>query len=71
MDSLKIQDVFEPYYAGRKRFAARRDKSRPVEARNDADSAANNAEVRQRPLRRLLAEPRTKIETETDSTTEH
>ncbi|MFK0691298.1 hypothetical protein ACFX5Q_24320 [Mesorhizobium sp. IMUNJ 23033] len=67
MDSLKIQDVFEPYYAGRKRFAARRDKSQPVEAQNDADSA----EVRQRLLRRLLAEPRTKIETETDSTTEH
>lgn len=67
MDSLKIQDVFEPYYAGRKRFAARRDKSRPVEAQNDADSA----EFRQRLLRRLLAEPRTKIETETDSTTEH
>jgi len=26
MDSLKIQDVFEPYYAGRSGVAARRDK---------------------------------------------
>ena len=26
MDSLKIQDVFEPYYAGRNGVAARRDK---------------------------------------------
>ena len=26
MDSLKIQDAFEPYYAGRKRVAAPRDK---------------------------------------------
>ncbi len=26
MDSLKIQDVFEPYYAGRKRVAAPKDK---------------------------------------------
>ena len=66
MDSLKIQDAFEPYYAGRKRFAARRDKSRPVKAQRDADSA----EVRQRLLRRLLSEP-TIIETETDSTREH
>ncbi|RWK97267.1 MAG: hypothetical protein EOR45_23685 [Mesorhizobium sp.] len=32
MDSLKIQDVFEPYYAGRKRFAARTDKSLPAKA---------------------------------------
>ncbi|RWK60796.1 hypothetical protein [Mesorhizobium sp.] len=30
MDSLKIQDVFEPYYAGRKRFAARKDKGQPA-----------------------------------------
>ena len=26
MDSLKIQDAFEPYYAGRNRVAASRDK---------------------------------------------
>lgn len=27
MDSLKIQDAFEPYYAGRKRFATNRKQS--------------------------------------------
>ncbi|WP_156460083.1 hypothetical protein [Mesorhizobium sp. Root157] len=27
MDSLKIQDAFEPYYAGRKRFAAENNQS--------------------------------------------
>lgn len=27
MDSLKIQDAFEPYYAGRKRFDAKCDQS--------------------------------------------
>ncbi|RWM96556.1 MAG: hypothetical protein EOR84_13245 [Mesorhizobium sp.] len=32
MDSLKIQDVFEPYYAGRKRFALRKDKGQPAKA---------------------------------------
>ena len=30
MDSLKIQDAFEPYYAGRKRGAAARDKRLPA-----------------------------------------
>ncbi|UVC19285.1 hypothetical protein [Mesorhizobium onobrychidis] len=30
MDSLKIQDVFEPYYAGRKGFAARKDNGQPA-----------------------------------------
>ena len=30
MDSLKIQDAFEPYYAGRKRVAAPRDKRLPA-----------------------------------------
>ena len=30
MDSLKIQDAFEPYYAGRKRVAAARDKRLPA-----------------------------------------
>ena len=30
MDSLKIQDAFEPYYAGRKRVAAARDKRPPA-----------------------------------------
>jgi hypothetical protein len=27
MDSLKIQDAFEPYYAGRKRFSPNRNQS--------------------------------------------
>ena len=61
MDSLRIQDVFEPYYAGRKRFAARGDKNLPAEA---DDSAA-----RKLVLRRLLTD--TRPSTETDSTTEH
>ncbi|TIN23627.1 MAG: hypothetical protein E5Y31_18090 [Mesorhizobium sp.] len=34
MDSLKIRDAFEPYYAGRKRVAAPRDKRLP--AKTDA-----------------------------------
>ncbi|MBZ9684507.1 hypothetical protein LB524_07330 [Mesorhizobium sp. ESP6-5] len=33
MDSLTIQDAFEPYYAGRGRIAARQDKRLP--ARDD------------------------------------
>jgi hypothetical protein len=62
MDYLRIQDVFEPYYAGRKRFAARKDKSQPAEP---DDSAVKKLLL----LRRLLADPRPS--TETDSTTEH
>jgi hypothetical protein len=61
MDSLKLQDVFEPYYAGRKRFAAPRDKSQSTAARDEAD----RREAGKRLLRRVLAE------TETESTTEH
>lgn len=64
MDSLKIQDVFEPYYAGRKRFAALKDKSLPAEVEDSREAG-------KRLLRRLLAEPRTEITTKTDSTTEH
>ena len=30
MDNLTIQDAFEPYYAGRKRVAAPRDKRLPA-----------------------------------------
>ena len=63
MDSLKIQDVFEPYYAGRKRFAAQKDKNLPAEVANAGDSR----EAGKRLLRRLLADAKT----ETDSTTEH
>jgi len=62
MDSLKIQDAFAPYYAGRKRFAAPRDRnSRPTE------DDARRREAAKRLLRRVLAEP----EPEDDSTTEH
>jgi hypothetical protein len=61
MDSLKIQDVFEPYYAGRKRFAPRKDKSRPAQA--DDSKAEKLLE------RHLVAE--TRPTNETDSTTEH
>ncbi|MER9233778.1 hypothetical protein NKI56_17030 [Mesorhizobium sp. M0622] len=61
MDSLTIQDVFEPYYAGRKRFAPPSDKSLPAEA---ADGRAK------KPLAcQPLAER--KPATETDNTTEH
>ncbi|MER8771366.1 hypothetical protein NKH63_21860 [Mesorhizobium sp. M0960] len=60
MDSLTIQDVFEPYYAGRKRFAAPGDKS----LRGKADGEARKPLARQ-----PLAE--SKPVTETDSTTEH
>ena len=67
MDSLKLQDVFEPYYAGRKRFAAPRDKSQSAEARDEAI----RREAGKRLLRRALAEARTEIEIDTESTTEH
>jgi len=63
MDSLKIQDVFEPYYAGRKRFAMRRDKSLPARADD-----AGKTEARKRLLRRR---PKIGLKAETDSTTEH
>ncbi|WP_027040266.1 hypothetical protein [Mesorhizobium ciceri] len=32
MDSLKIQDAFEPYYAGRNRVATPNDKRPPADA---------------------------------------
>jgi hypothetical protein len=64
MDSLKIQDVFEPYYAGRKRFAMRRDKSLPA----SADDAAGKTEAGKRRLRRR---PKSRLKAATESTTEH
>jgi hypothetical protein len=63
MDSLKIQDVFEPYYAGRKRFAARKDKTQPAKA---AVSLANKPRKR-RPSKATSLE----IEPSTGSTMEH
>jgi hypothetical protein len=65
MDSLKLQDVFEPYYAGRKRVSAPRDKSQLAEGQDEAI----RREAGKRLLRRVLAEAR--IETDTESTTEH
>ena len=67
MDSLKIQDAFEPYYAGRKRVSAPRDKSQLAEGQDEAI----RREAGKRLLRRVLAEARTDIETDTESTTEH
>jgi hypothetical protein len=65
MDSLKIQDVFEPYYAGRRRFAARKDMSRP------ADTEVSLA--KKPPKRRPSKATNLEIErsTDTDSTMEH
>ncbi|WP_421915191.1 hypothetical protein [Mesorhizobium sp.] len=59
MDSLKIQDAFEPYYVGRRRFAASADKARP----------AHESQASKSPTSRLPSEIR--LSTETDSTTEH
>ena len=67
MESLKLQDVFEPYYAGRKRFAAPRAKSQSAEAKDEAI----RREAGKRLLRRVHAEARNEIETDTESTTEH
>ncbi|MER8832693.1 hypothetical protein [Mesorhizobium sp. M0909] len=61
MNSLTIQDVFEPYYAGRKRFAAPCDKSLPAEA---ADRRAKKPLARQRSAESKQAN-------ETDRTMEH
>ena len=61
MDSLKIQDAFEPYYVGRRRFASPGDKTRP--AKVDESQASKT------PTSRLPSEIR--LSTETDSTTEH
>jgi hypothetical protein len=62
MDSLKIQDAFAPYYAGRTRFAARKDKRLPAMTENsltkELAAGALPADIRL-------------SDTETDSTTEH
>ncbi|AZN97128.1 hypothetical protein EJ066_07415 [Mesorhizobium sp. M9A.F.Ca.ET.002.03.1.2] len=65
MDSLKIQDVFEPYYAGRKRFAARKDKSLP--ARADVSSAKKPRKRHPSKATNLEIDP----STDTGSTMEH
>jgi len=43
MDSLKIQDAFEPYYAGRKRVAAPRDKRLPAKTDTSLTKQATTA----------------------------
>ncbi|BCG77258.1 hypothetical protein [Mesorhizobium sp. 113-3-3] len=61
MDSLKIQDAFEPYYAGRKRVAAPRDKRLP--AKTDTSLTKQAATALPTNVRISDNEP--------DSTTEH
>ncbi|MBZ9703326.1 MULTISPECIES: hypothetical protein [unclassified Mesorhizobium] len=59
MDRLTIQDAFEPYYAGRKRFAAQGDGKPPA-----------TTDGKQGPARR--PPPEIKLpDNEPDSTTEH
>lgn len=62
MDSLKIQDAFTPYYAGRKRFAAPKDRRLPARTEgsltNELAASALPADIRL-------------SDTEPDSTTEH
>ncbi len=62
MDSLKIQDAFTPYYAGRKRFAAPKDRRLPAKTEtsltNELTASAVPADIRL-------------SDTEPDSTTEH
>ncbi|MFD2053973.1 hypothetical protein ACFSQT_12995 [Mesorhizobium calcicola] len=60
MDNLEIQDAFEPYYAGRKRVAAPRDKRLPAKT--------ENSPVKEFAARTLPADMKL---SETDSTTEH
>ena len=61
MDSLKIQDAFTPYYAGRKCFAARKDRRRlPAKTEN---SVAHELAT--------IALPADIRLSETDSTMEH
>jgi hypothetical protein len=69
MDSVKIQDVFKPYHAGRKNFAAPGHKILPAEAE---DSLAEKPPAR-RPSTGTNPEiePNLEIKTDTDSTMEH
>jgi len=61
MDSLKIQDAFEPYYAGRKRVAAPRDKRLPA----NTDTSLTRRAATALPTNVRLSD------NEPDSTTEH
>jgi hypothetical protein len=60
MDSLKIQDAFTPYYAGRKRFAVAKDRRLPARTEN---SPTKKPAASALPANIKLSE--------TDSTTEH
>ncbi|RUT88781.1 MULTISPECIES: hypothetical protein [unclassified Mesorhizobium] len=62
MDSLKIQDAFEPYYAGRKRGAAPRDKRLSAKTEH---SLAKEQAVSALPTNVRLSDNKP------DSTTEH
>lgn len=62
MDSLKIQDAFTPYYAGRKRFAAPKDRRQP---------ARTETSVTKEPSASALAADIRLSDTAPDSTTEH
>ena len=61
MDSLKIQDAFEPYYSGRKRVAAARDKRLPA----NTDTSLTKRAAIALPTNVRLSD------NEPDSTTEH
>lgn len=61
MDSLRIQDVFEPYYAGRGRFPA------PAGGKAPADAGGGRPEAR---TPRPSAEG-VRPSTESESATEH
>ena len=61
MDSLRIQDAFEPYYVGRRRFASPMDKARPAKV--------DESQASKPPTSRLPSD--TRLSSETDSTTEH
>jgi len=62
MDSLKIQDAFTPYYAGRKRFAPPKDRRLPARTENS---------LTKEPAASALPADIKHSDTETDSTTEH
>ena len=61
MDTLTIQDAFEPYYAGRKRVAAPRDKRLPA----NTDTSLTRRAATALPTNVRLSD------NEPDSTTEH
>ncbi|QKD00827.1 hypothetical protein [Mesorhizobium loti] len=65
MDSLTIQDAFEPYYAGRNRVAARPDKRLTAKTDASLTRRATSALSTALPTNAKLSD------NEPDSTTEH